>query len=122
MDLNLLWAIQLAPLAAFLLIQLLPKGLKKSAPILGIGFALAAATAALKLLWLHSDGAGLPQEFAHRWLHVSDRPLWPFADVLSYDLFVGFLMDRLNLLMITVVTSITFFVQLFSFVYHVSDL
>ena len=117
MDLKLLWIIQLAPLGAFLLIQLLPKPLKPVAPLFGIGFALTAAVAGLNLFFRHADGSGLPQEFIHPWVHVSDQSLWPMVEIPHYELVTGFLLDRLNVLMITVVTSITFFVQLFSFYY-----
>ena len=121
MDLNLLWIIQLAPLTAFLLIQILPNNLKKSAPLVGMAFALLAAATSLKLLFMHSEGSSLPLEFTYRWLHVSDKPLWAFVEIQNYDLFVGFLIDRLNLLMISVVTTITFFVQMFSYYYMSED-
>ncbi len=121
MDLNLLWIIQLAPLAAFLLIQLLPKRLKKSAPLFAMAFAFMAAAASLRLFFLHSDATDLPRQFVYRWLHVSDQSLWAFVEIQNYDLYVGFLMDRLNLLMITVVTTITFFVQMFSYYYMAED-
>src|SRR3990167_7613252 len=100
MDLKLLWIIQLAPLAAFLLIQLLPKSLKKIAPAIGILGALTAALASSQLFLVHADGYGLPEQFIYPWLSVSDRPLWPNVHMPSYTLAVGFLMDRLNLLMI----------------------
>ena len=121
MDLKLLWTIQLAPLAAFLLLQLLPKGAKKTAPVFAILFALAAACASIRLFSLHADGSGLPAQYLHPWLSVSDQSLWPFVEIKSYILSVGFLVDPLNLLMITVVTTITFFVQLFSFYYMAED-
>ena len=121
MDLKLLWTIQLAPLAAFILIVFAPKFLRKFAPLLAIGLALTAAIAALKLLILHGNGSSLPMEYTHAWLEVSKQKLWPFVEISDYSLSVGFLLDPLNLLMITVVTSITFFVQLFSFYYMVED-
>ena len=121
MDLNLLWTIQLAPLSAFLLILILPKGLKRVSPAIAIGFAMIAAAAALKLLSLHADGSGMPREYVRPWLHVSSQGLWPFVEIENYSLSVGFLVDRLNLLMIAAVTTITFFVQLFSFYYMAED-
>jgi len=121
MDLKLLWTIQLAPLAAFLLLQVLPRGAKKTAPIFAILFALAAACASIRLFFLHADGSGLPAQYLYPWLSVSDQSLWPFVEIKSYVLSVGFLVDHLNLLMITVVTTITFFVQLFSFYYMAED-
>jgi NADH-quinone oxidoreductase subunit L len=120
MDLTLLWIIQLSPLAAFVLIQLLPNPAKKSAPFFGVAFSLVAAVASLKLIWAHSNGSNLPQEFIYKWLVVSDERLWPNLPIDNYTLVVGFLLDRLNLLMITLVTTISFFVQLFS-VYYMSD-
>ena len=121
MDLTLLWTIQLAPLAAFLLIQILPKQLKSSAPVVGIGAALVAALASIQLLSGHLDGSGLPQQFTYRWLFVSADKLWPFVEISDYTLVVGFLADRLNLLMITLVTTITVFVQIFSAYYMAED-
>ena len=111
MDLQLLWTIQLAPLAAFLLIQCLPKALKKTAPLVGMFGALAAALSSLKLLSLHLDGANLPQQFIHPWLQVTAER-WVVT---------GFLIDPLNLLMISLVTTIAFFVQLFSYYYMAED-
>ncbi len=121
MDLKLLWVIQLSPFVAFLLIHLLPKSIKKIAPLVGIGFAAVAASASLKLLSLHADGTGMPREYISPWLEVSRQSLWPLVEIRDYSLSVGFLVDRLNLLMITVVTTITFFVQLFSFYYMAKD-
>ncbi len=121
MNLNLLWVIQLSPLLAFLLIQALPKELKKIAPLVAMTFAFMAAAASLKIFWFHSEGSDLPQQFVYPWLHVSDNPLWAFTKIQNYDLEVGFLIDRLNLLMITIVTTITFFVQMFSYYYMAED-
>jgi NADH-quinone oxidoreductase subunit L len=120
-DLCLLWTIQLAPLASLFTIQLLPRAWRRPAPAISIAFSVLAAACALRLFWLHMDGSGLPQQYVYRWLHVADAPLWPFAEVRNYDLFVGFLADRLNLLMIAVVTTITVFVQVFSFYYMAED-
>ncbi len=111
MDLKLLWVIQLAPIVAFLLIQLLPKNLKRIAPAVGMGFAALAALASLRLFWAHQNGAGLPIQFERLWLSVNE----------SYSLTVGFLIDPINLLMITLVTTIAFFVQVFSFYYMAED-
>ena len=121
MALKLLWIIQLAPLAAFLLIQLLPSSVKKIAPAIGILGALTAALASSKLFLTHASGEGLPQQFIYPWLSVSDSPLWANVHVSSYTLVVGFLMDRLNLLMIWLVTVIATFVQIFSFYYMNED-
>lgn len=120
-DLRLLWVIQLSPIAVFLLIQLLPKSLKKIAPIVAILGALLAALSSLWLLKTHLDGSNLPQQYLYPWLHVSDLPLWPFVEIREYVLSVGFLLDKLNLLMITIVTTIAFFVQIFSYYYMVED-
>ncbi len=121
MDLSLLWTIQAAPLAAFIAIQLLPKALKKTAPFFGILGALAAALASLQLLSLHLHDATMPIQYSHEWLRVAAEPLWPGLARTDYTLVVGFLVDRLNLLMITLVTTITLFVQIFSFYYMAED-
>ncbi len=121
MDLNLLWIIQLAPLAAFLLIQMLPKDAKKIAPGIGAFGALTAVVANLKLFLAHASGAGLPLQFMHNWLPVSDQQLWSGVSTTHTTLVVGFLVDPLNLLMITLVTTISFFVQLFSVYYMEED-
>ncbi len=111
MDLKLLWLIQLAPLAAFLFIQLLPASLKKTAPLVGILGALAAAASASALIARHASADALNLQFVSRWL-VLDA---------NYVLVVGFLLDRLNLLMIWLVTVIAFFVQVFSAYYMEED-
>ena len=100
MDLKLLWIIQLAPLAAFLLIQVLPKPFKKIAPAVGVLFALTASAASSILFLNHANGQGLPNQLIYPWLQVADHPLWPNVHASHYTLVVGFLMDRLNLLMI----------------------
>ncbi len=109
-DLTLLWIIQSAPLAAFLLILLLPGGLKKIAPLVAILAAGVAAGSAASLFISHADAASLPGQWSVTWLTVGDKALE-----------VGFLLDRLNLLMITIVTVIAFFVQLFSYYYMAED-
>ncbi|HTL69685.1 MAG TPA: NADH-quinone oxidoreductase subunit L [Candidatus Eisenbacteria bacterium] len=121
MDLALLWTIQAAPLLAFLVIQLLPGGLKKAAPLVAVGGALAAALSSLRLLWLHLDGGSLPAVFAVNWLDVADAPLWAHTQIPHYSLSVGFLVDPLNLLMITLVTVIALFVHVFSAYYMADD-
>ena len=110
MDLTLLWIIQLAPLAAFLLIQTLPKSTQKAAPVVGAFFAFLAAAASLNLFWNHRSSVGFSEQFVANWLAVSEK-----------SLVVGFLVDPLNLLMITLVTTISFFVQLFSVYYMETD-
>ncbi len=120
MDLKLLWIIQLAPLTAFLLVQILPAPFKKAAPAIGVLGALAAATASSKLFFSHANGEGLPNQFIYPWLQVADHPLWSRSSIQNYTLVVGFLIDRLNLLMIWLVTVISFFIQLFS-VYYMNE-
>lgn len=120
-DLHLLWKIQTAPLFAFVVIFLLPKRAQKIAPAIGMLCAASAAVASLMLFNRYQGGAGLPVEFSHKWLFVSDRPLWAFVDIKDYTLPVGFLLDKLNILMITLVTTISFFVQVFSYYYMATD-
>ncbi|MGH7198045.1 MAG: NADH-quinone oxidoreductase subunit L [Candidatus Omnitrophota bacterium] len=119
-DLSLLWTIQLAPLTAFIAIQLLPGGAKRTAPAFGVFGAAVAAAASLWLFSSHVNSYGLPREFNYEWLVVSETRLWEKIPVDHYALLVGFLLDRLNLLMLTLVTTISFFVQLFS-VYYMSE-
>jgi NADH-quinone oxidoreductase subunit L len=121
MDLSLLWTIQLSPLLAFALIQLLPQRAKRAAPAVGAIGAAVAAAASLWLFSIHASGYGLPQEFNYEWLVVSDIRLFEKIPVDHYALLVGFLLDRLNLLMLTLVTTISFFVQVFSYYYMAED-
>lgn len=121
MDIQLLWTIQLAPLVAFCLIQLLPKSVKKAAPAVSVLLSALAALASVKLFLAHAGGENLPVEFNRVWLKVADYPIWRNVAVSQYTLSVGFLIDRLNLLMISLVTSISFFVQLFSVYYMAED-
>jgi NADH-quinone oxidoreductase subunit L len=111
MTLRLLWIIQLAPLAAFILIAALPKSIRKTAPAIGVLGALAAAVASLQLWRLHPHAEGFSEQFVYQWLKAFDH----------HTLVVGFLLDPLNLLMITLVTTISFFVQLFSVYYMFDD-
>ncbi len=121
LDLTLLWIIQLAPFLAFLLIQLLPKTAKKFGPAVGVTGSFIAAGASLALFWANRAGNAMPKEFLYQWLQVSDRSLWAQVSIEHYSLVVGFLIDPLNLLMISLVTVISFFVQLFSVYYMAED-
>ncbi|HXV18450.1 MAG TPA: NADH-quinone oxidoreductase subunit L [Candidatus Omnitrophota bacterium] len=120
-DLFLLWTIQLAPLLAFLAIQVLPIKARRPAPAIGILFSLIAAAASLWLLFTHLRSEGLSQQFVYRWLVVADTQLFQAIPVQNYTLVVGFLLDPLNLLMINLVTTISLFVQIFSFYYMNED-
>ncbi len=120
-QLQVLWIIQMAPLAAFLMIQLLPRSAKRVAPIIAIACAFLAAACSLKLFSLNLDGTDLPRQYVYEWLQVADHSLWPSVSIDHYVLSVGFLVDKLNLLMISVVTVITFFVHVFSFYYMAED-
>lgn len=121
MDLNLLWIIQLAPLAAFLSIMMLPKTLKRYAPALGAFFSFVAAFAAINLLLAHPHGHELPLQYNFEWLNIAENPLWPNIKISDYVLNVGFLADQVNILMITLVTTISVCVQLFSYYYMQND-
>ncbi|HTL48017.1 MAG TPA: NADH-quinone oxidoreductase subunit L [Verrucomicrobiae bacterium] len=111
MELKLLWIIQLAPLAAFFLIQLLPPSGKKTAPAIAVAFAALAAASSLALFAHHADGRALPAEYSRLWLQVTD----------THALSIGFLVDKLNLLMISLVTVIAAFVHIFSYYYMAED-
>ncbi len=121
-DLFLLWTIQLAPLAAFLLLFVLPKGARRAAPVVGMVFAFAAAAASITLLFSHAgEHGGFVYEYKTLWLRVTEMALWPGVVMPEYVLSAGFLVDPLNLLMIAIVTTIAFFVQMFSYYYMAED-
>lgn len=122
MDLTLLWIIQLAPLAVFIAVFCLPKPARVAAPLLGLAGSGAAAAAALTFLVAHAGKAGQPDLHLHvDWLRIELASSWPFGRPVSGSLQAGFLLDPLNLLMITLVTVISFFVQLFSYYYMRED-
>ncbi|MCG3175638.1 MAG: NAD(P)H-quinone oxidoreductase subunit 2, chloroplastic [Candidatus Omnitrophica bacterium] len=122
MDLTLLWTIQLAPLAVFALIFILPKNARGIAPLLGLTGSAAAAVSALCFLLAHAGKAGQPAlHYSVDWLTIDLPAAWPLGKAVSGTLKAGFLLDPLNLLMITLVTVISFFVQLFSFYYMRED-
>jgi NADH:ubiquinone oxidoreductase subunit 5 (subunit L)/multisubunit Na+/H+ antiporter MnhA subunit len=124
MELLLLWIIQVAPLAAFLKIQIIPKPLKKIAPLCGILGAALAAGSALFLLWAHASPEGhavLPVQYAFKWLDIADFQVYHIIFIERYVLNFGFLVDPLNLLMISIVTVISLFVQIFSYYYMKDD-
>lgn len=117
-DLTLLWTIQLAPLAAFMAIYLLPGTAKKIAPIVGAAGALAAFAASAALFAAHAGGHGEAVEYARTWLVVAEHSLG-IPGVERTVLNAGFLVDPVNLLMITLVTGISFCVQIFSYYYKI---
>lgn len=109
-ELTLLWIIQLAPMAAFLFIQLLPASVRRVAPLVGIVGAIAAAVASLLLLGIRLDHHEATP-YIYRWLEISEGSF----------LTVGFLPDQLNVMMISLVTVIASFVQIFSYYYMADD-
>jgi NADH-quinone oxidoreductase subunit L len=119
-DLTLLWTIQLAPLAAFLVIFMLPGATKKIAPVVGAGGALAAFAASAALFAAHAGSHGEAVEYARTWLVVADHSLG-IPGIERTVLNVGFLVDPVNLLMVTLVTGISFCVQIFSYYYMAED-
>lgn len=119
-DLTLLWTIQLAPLAAFMAIFMLPGATRKIAPIVGAAGALAAFVASAALFAAHTGSHGTAVEYARTWLVVADHSLG-IPGIERTVLNVGFLVDPVNLLMITLVTGISFCVQLFSYYYMAED-
>lgn len=144
MELNLLWTIQLAPIAAFLAIQglclLAPKpashghgdhghdahpapdnSLRKIAPLVGILGAAVAAGSALALFGAHPEGFAQPMTWKKVWIAVDGALFYPGAAASPAELSAGFLLDNLNLMMITLVTVIAFFVQIFSAYYMADD-
>ncbi len=110
MDLTLLFLITASPLIAFLAISALPKQLKGLASTVSIVAILSSFFSTLGIFLKHPEITQTPLEIQWTWL-VSH----PF----SFN--VGFLIDRLNVLMLFIVTSVSFFVQVFSVNYMAEE-
>ena len=113
---------QFAPLAAFGIILLGGRLLRPAAPAIAVAGAGSALAANLGLL---SAGALSRHEtFRWTWLALADiriQPLFGVTPARLDDVSVGFLLDPLNILMLTIVTTVSFFVQLFSVFYMAED-
>ncbi|MCH8049684.1 NADH-quinone oxidoreductase subunit L, partial [Patescibacteria group bacterium] len=121
--LELVWTIQLAPFLPFLIISLGGRGVRKSAPWLALtGAGIAVLSNAI--LFFKYLQVQHPLEWSLPWIQTSSMKIAPFLGLeppsLS-DISVGFLVDPINLLMLTVVTIVSFFVQMFSVFYMSED-
>ncbi|MBI1883431.1 MAG: NADH-quinone oxidoreductase subunit L [Chlamydiae bacterium] len=111
MELFLIFTIVGSPLIAFLMIALLPHRLKRIAPLLSISFIFLSFLSSLLFFLKHPQIQETPFEVQWTWLQANRN--------LSFN--VGFLMDRLNLLMLFVVSLVSFFVQVFSVAYMADE-
>jgi len=102
-----LWVVQLAPLVAFLLLAAAPRFWRSTGASIGLAGA-GTALAGLFGAWLANKG---PVEFSISWLSAGSE---------SGGFRVGFLVDPLNLRMLSVVVIVSFFVQMFS-AFYMSD-
>ncbi|MBI1976915.1 MAG: NADH-quinone oxidoreductase subunit L [Candidatus Omnitrophica bacterium] len=110
-NLTLLFIISITPLLAFAKIWLLPKSQRHFAPLIGVAGTFIPWIASILLGMdfvgatgrspLHYDMSWLPQE--------------------QVRLSVGFFVDHLNLVTLVIVTTISFFVQVFSVAYMYDD-
>jgi NADH-quinone oxidoreductase subunit L len=120
--LKLLWFIQTAPLAAFAAIALGGRALRRPAPWIALA-ASGAVLAAVLVLFARAAASGAAFEWSRPWLGTASLgtlPLFGLQPARLSDVSVGFLLDPLNLLMLTVVAAVSFAVQAFS-VYYMSE-
>src|SRR5574341_1731530 len=110
MDLTLLFLITTSPFIAFLGISALPKRLKKIASVVAILSVFLSFLATLVITLRHPEIPEMPFEIQWTWM-ISD----------SFTFNFGFLLDRLNILMLFVVTIVSFFVQVFSVSYMAEE-
>jgi NADH-quinone oxidoreductase subunit L len=99
------WLIPLFPLIAFMLLLAFGRQMKESSAYIGIGATLASFVLAILVL-LEGLGSSAEQFYFHstmRWLSVGD-----------ISLFVGFEVDRLNALMLVIVTLVSLLVNIYS--------
>ncbi len=110
-NLTLLFIISLTPLVAFAGIWLLPKSQRHFAPLIGVVGTFVSWIASL-LLARDFVGAthASPLLYEISWLPLEQTRLS-----------IGFFVDHLNLVTLVIVTTISFFVQLFSVAYMYND-
>jgi NADH-quinone oxidoreductase subunit L len=99
----------LPPLAAFGIVMLATRPLPRLSAAISLGAAGLSLLAAVYLLWRHL-GMQTPIIFQMTWLHPGTLQI-PF----------GFLLDPTSLVMLTVVSSISFLVQVYSLGYMAGD-
>lgn len=103
---KLLFIIAFAPLISFLVISALPKRLKKHASLIAIFSIFLSFLGTLLFSLRHPEFITHPIEVQWTWMTSS-----------SLNFNFGFLLDRLNILMLFIVTIVSFFVQVFSVSY-----
>ena len=122
----LLFLISLSPLAAFILIWLLPKEKRTSSPFIGVLGCFVSWIANLLLAFLIAPAIRFPMDDPNAQLDIFSFK-FPLLYEISWlpleqvHLSVGFFVDQLNLVTLLVVTTISFFVQLFSVAYMHDD-
>lgn len=102
-------AATMAPLGAFLLIMVFTRSREKLSAALSVAAAAVSLVGSVWLIASHWQLQG-PVQYSVRWLSSSDLHI-PF----------GFLIDQVSLLMITVVATISFLVQVYSLGYMAGD-
>ena len=123
----LLFTTSLAPLTAFVAIWLLTKEKRVLAPFIGVLGCLISWVASLYLGFLIYLGATIQTAPTVHWVYTSPYPSLPLLYEISWlpleqvRISVGFFVDRLNLITLILVTTISFFVQLFSVAYMHDD-
>ncbi len=118
-----LWIIQLSPLIAFLVLSLLRRFTHTKAELWAVASHAAAFLANMHLWFLYGTGRR-SLVFSTVWIKTSAMdfgPLFGLAPQTRGDLTVGFLIDPLNLLLLTLVTTISLLVQIFSVFYMSED-
>lgn len=110
MDLTLLLLITASPLFGFLLISALPKNSKGLGSTVAIIAILSSFFATLGFAFKHPEITHRPFEMQWTWMVSS-----------QFSFNAGFLIDRLNLLMLFIVTLVSFFVQVFSVSYMAEE-
>lgn len=110
MDSVLIFLITASTIIAFFAISALPKRAKPAASLVSISAILLSFLATLFIYLKHSEISTQAFEMQFTWL---------ISGQLSFQF--GFLIDRLNVLMLLIVTSVSFFVQVFSVSYMAEE-
>jgi NADH-quinone oxidoreductase subunit L len=109
---NLVWLIPALPLLGFLIIGLFPKLLNKSLTgIIGAGSVLASFLVVLTVLFPFLSGSAQPQTI----------PLFDWIVTGTVKIEFSFLIDRLSVLMMSIITGIGFLIHLYSIGYMHDD-
>lgn len=120
----LLFIISLIPLVAFVGIWLLPKKRRILAPFIGVMGCFISWIASLLLAFLIWLGNAIAVNYHQVERYFVNRPLLYEISWLPLEqtrLSIGFFVDHLNLVTLVIVTTISFFVQVFSVAYMHDD-